>query len=491
MTRVLVLELLTGGGEIGFYAQRVKVPNFFGIMAHSVAVWCEELGAAVTYRPFTGRQQLPELIDGAWDVVFVSSWTRTAWVAYAIAAALRTRGVVTVLGGPHAHAHPSEAATWFDYVLGFTDRELVARVLGERSRGAGLQLAAPDHPVELPSLRRRAPFVRVALAEARFVRVVPLLASFGCPYGCDFCSDAAVPFRARELDAVVDDVATVAELFPGALAFWHDPTFGVRFEALLDALERGCGGRRVRFGAESTLSLLAPARVERLARAGFVALLPGIESFTGYADKQGTRGRTGMERVRIAAERVSAIVRAVPYVQVNLIAGIGGGSEAGELARAFVAAAPGAWPNVNLATAYGAMSPLARSLAVEGRVLPVPAPLLDQKTCTNVRAPGEDPGAAFREALALVEVASRPDVMLARLRVSGGLGPRVVHLARAYGREQRRRVRWYRRAVRLVDTDEGFRGFFAGDTARVPEVLVALTRERLGSWMRWIPPGLL
>lgn len=487
MTRVLVLELLTGGGERGWYAQRVKVPNFFGIMAQTVAVWCEELGADVTYRPFTGRQGLPELIRGEWDVVFVSSWTRTAWVAYALAAALAERGVVTVLGGPHAHAHPEEARARFDYVLGFTDRDVVAQVLAERTRGSGVRLAAAAHPAELPSLRRRAPFVRVALAEARLVRVVPLLASFGCPYTCNFCSDAAVPFRPRGLDAVTDDVVAVGELFPGALAFWHDPTFGVRFDELLDAIERAGSG--VRFGAESTLSLLTPARVARLARARFVAMLPGIESFGGYADKQGVRGLSGAERVRATAERVDALVRAVPYVQVNLIAGLGAGPEAEALAQAFVAAAPGAWPNVNLAIAYGEMSPLARELAAAGRVVPVPAPLLDQKTCSNVRA--DDPGAAFREALALVETATRPDVMIARLRASGGLRARVVHLARAYGREQRRRVRWYREAARLADTDRGFRGFFEGTTTRVPERLVALTRERLGDWARWLPPGLL
>ena len=39
----------------------------------------------------------------------------------------RSRGAVTVLGGPHARCYPEDARRYFDYVLGFTDRAIIGR----------------------------------------------------------------------------------------------------------------------------------------------------------------------------------------------------------------------------------------------------------------------------------------------------------------------------------------------------------------------------
>ena len=56
------------------------------------------------------------------DVVFIGAFTEAALLAYSLSNLFRSRGAVTVLGGPHARCYPEDARKYFDYVLGFTDQ---------------------------------------------------------------------------------------------------------------------------------------------------------------------------------------------------------------------------------------------------------------------------------------------------------------------------------------------------------------------------------
>ena len=56
-------------------------------------------------------------------MVFIGAFTEAAHTAYALSALCRSKGAITILGGPHARCYPEDAVRYFDYVLGFTDRE--------------------------------------------------------------------------------------------------------------------------------------------------------------------------------------------------------------------------------------------------------------------------------------------------------------------------------------------------------------------------------
>jgi hypothetical protein len=488
--RVLLLELLTDGPAVGWYTRNVKIPNFSGVMTQSVAVWCEDLGWRTELRTYTGREEPEELWAGEWDVVFVSAFTRAASTAYAISNFLRRQGVVTVLGGPHARAWPSDAARHFDYVLGLTDRDVVRRVLEERApaRGTGTWLEAAEQPRSLPSLRQRARFLDVALRKARLVRVVPILGSVGCPYTCDFCSDAEVPYRALPFDELAEDLRFAAEHYRGATVFWMDPSFGVRFDAYLDVVERTVPRGALRFGAETTLSLLSPRNVDRLARAGFVALLPGIESWSSYNEKSGLRRLTGSEKVEALAEKVNAILARIPYVQVNLIFGLDGEGEEEPFERTeeFVRRCPGVWPNLNLLTVFGDAAPGGRKMKEDGRMLPVPFALLDQKTCLNVRT-GVELSSFYRRLAGLSERLFGPAATLRRVASSPKWMARFLHAFRAFGAEERRRIRWYRALGRWLETDRSLRAFFEGDRSAAPAQLGRLASARMGEFHELLP----
>src|SRR3546814_7791971 len=88
------------------------------------------------------------------DVLFVGAFTRSAQTAYAVSNLSRRGGAVTVLGGPHARCYPQDAAKYFDYVLGFTDKRVIADLLSDVAphRPLGVQLGAARQPTEMPSL---------------------------------------------------------------------------------------------------------------------------------------------------------------------------------------------------------------------------------------------------------------------------------------------------------------------------------------------------
>lgn len=77
----------------------------------------------------------------------------------------RSKGAITVIGGPHARCFPEDASQYFDYVLGFTDPETLRDVLEDCSQHppVGMQIAASQQPRALPGVRERWQFIEPIL----------------------------------------------------------------------------------------------------------------------------------------------------------------------------------------------------------------------------------------------------------------------------------------------------------------------------------------
>ena len=272
---------------------RVMGANFVSIMPQVVATWCEQQEHDVTLVTYTGRENLIEQLPTQVDLVFISSFTEAALLSYALSNLFQSRGAVTVLGGPHARCYPQDAQKYFDYVLGLTDKALIDEITRDCSphRPLGVSLSAAHHPVELPRVRERWNFIEQTLRKAPLIKIVPLLSSLGCPYSCEFCIDSSVPFQPLNPEAMQEDLQFLLGRLKHPRVAWHDPNFGVRFDECMDAIEEVVPPGRIDFIAESTLSLLSETRVKRLARNGFKALLPGIESWF----ELGKKSRTGQD----------------------------------------------------------------------------------------------------------------------------------------------------------------------------------------------------
>src|SRR6059058_6371336 len=205
--RVGIVDLVTRGPTRALYA-RIMHANLASIMPQVVGVWCEAEGHDVTFVCYTGFEDLVRELPADVDLVFIGAFTEAALVAYELSNLFRSRGAVTVLGGPHARCYPEDARQYFDYVLGFTDQVVIREVLRDCSphRPIGLHLAAPRQPAHLPGVRERWKFIEPTLRKAPLIKIVPMLGSLGCPYTCAFCIDSVVPYQMLDLDGLRDDL---------------------------------------------------------------------------------------------------------------------------------------------------------------------------------------------------------------------------------------------------------------------------------------------
>src|SRR6266404_4905591 len=313
--RVTIIDVVSiGGNRRGF--GKLMNANLASLMPQVVAAWCEELGHIVRFVCYTTAGDLDRQMLQETDVLFVSAFTRAAQTAYAISNLARRQGAVTVLGGPHARCYPQDAARYFDYVLGVTDRSTLRDVLQDRSqhRPTGVHLGASQQPRTLPGVRERWQFIEPTLRKAPLLKMVPMVGSLGCPYTCAFCIDATVPYQPMDFEGLREDLRFLLTKFKRPLVAWHDPNFGVRFDDYLDMIEDAVLPGSIDFVAESSLSLLSEPHLKRLKRNSFKGVLPGIESWFALGDKSKTGALLGMAKVRQVSEHVNLILHYIPYI---------------------------------------------------------------------------------------------------------------------------------------------------------------------------------
>src|SRR5919201_6501316 len=249
--RVAVLDLLQKGPSRSLWSRAMQ-PNFASIMPQVIGVWCEQAGHEVTLVCYTGSEDLTRDLPDDPDILFIAAYTQNAHLAYALSHVYRQRGTVTALGGSHARCYPHDAARYFDYVLGFTDRATVEDVLRECAphRPEGVRLSAARQPSSLPGVRERWRFIEATLAKASAIKIVPMIGSLGCPYTCSFCIDSTVDYQPLGFEQLRDDLAFLLTRMKNPIVGWHDPNFGVRFDDYMEAVEEAVAARAMRQIAE-------------------------------------------------------------------------------------------------------------------------------------------------------------------------------------------------------------------------------------------------
>jgi len=489
--QITILDLAAKGPTRKLF-HRIMNANLASIMPQAIAVWCEALGHDVRFVCYTGAEDLTEELRHGTDVLFVGAFTRAAQTAYAISNLHRQRGAVTVLGGPHARCYPQDAAKYFDYVLGFTDKTIIGDLLRDPApqRPVGLQLGAGRQPAALPGLRERWKFIEPTLAKSPFFKIVPMIGSMGCPYTCSFCIDSVVPYQPLPFDQIRDDLRFLLGKVKRPRVGWHDPNFGVRFDDYMNVIEEVVPPRRIRFIAESSLSLLSEAHVKRLQSNGFDALLPGIESWYELGNKSKTGTAVGEAKVRQVAEHVNMVLRHVPYVQTNFVLGLDSdrGAEPFELTKKFLDLAPGAYPAFSLLTAYGQAAPLNLELQRAGRVLPFPFHFLDSTHAMNVRPLNYTWPEFYDHAVDLTRYALSGARVHRRFWSNRGIGTRVFNAMRAINLN---RVKYQAKIRSLLDKDLSIRGFMEGESVKLPWFYQRRVRASLGPFWEALPDGAL
>ena len=474
---------------------RVMHANFASIMPQAVAVWCQEEGHDVTYLCYTGLEDLAEELPSSVDLVFIGAFTEAAQMAYALSNQFRARGVVTVLGGPHARCYPQDAQKYFDYVLGFTDKVTIHEVLTDCSpnRPMGAHLSAAGQPQTVPGVRERWPFIEPTLRKAPFLKMVPMLSSLGCPYQCSFCIDSTVPFQPLDMTELKKDLVFLLTKFKQPLVAFHDPNFGVQFDNCMNAIEETVPEGSIDLIAESSLSLLSEAHLIRLKRNGFKALLPGIESWYQLGEKSRTGQLHGMGKVLEVSEHVNMILRYIPYIQTNFVLGLDmdQGEEPFELTKRFVDLAPGAFPGYSLLSAFGQAAPMNLDYQQAGRVIAFPFHFLNNNGAMNIEPKNYSWRGFYEHVIDLTRYSFSKRAILRRIPATQMFIPKWLNVVRAISSEGYGRIRYYSEILRRLNEDPQFRPFFERETTRIPDFYAEVVQKDLGPMWRWLPEGAL
>jgi hypothetical protein len=492
--RIGVIDLVTKAPTRALFA-RVMHANLVSIMPQVVATWCEEEGHDVTFVCYTGFENLLEELPENVDLVFIGAFSQAAQLSYALSNLFRSKGAVTVLGGPHARCYPQDAQKYFDYVLGFTDKPLIRDVLQDCSphRPTGVHLAASQQPMTLPGVRERWRFIEPTLRKAPLIKIVPMLGSLGCPYTCSFCIDATVPYQPLDFEVMKGDLRFLLQKFPRPRVGWHDPNFGVRFDDYMDAIEDAVPPNSIDFIAESSLSLLAEPHLKRLQRNGFKAILPGIESWYDLGNKSKSGALKGMDKVRQVADHVNMILRYIPYIQTNFVLGldVDEGREPFELTKRFIDMAPGAFPGYSLLSAFGQAAPLNLEYQSAGRVIPFPFHFLNNNHAMNVKPKNYSWPEFYDRVVDLTTYTFSWRAIYNRYQAIGDTIPRWMNVVRGVSSEGFGRIKYHKHVRHLLDADPQFRSYFEQGTAELPRFFVERLRSDLGGMWEWLPKGAL
>ena len=450
----------------------------------AISVWCRRMGHETFYRPYYGVGDPGRQLPADLDLVFISCYTQASALGYALAKKYRSEGIRTVIGGPHARSFPVDCLRFFDLVVKECDQNLIADILAGRFRPSSIISSARPFE-EVPLVEERMPELRASaflFGRWRYrSTTIPLLASVGCPYSCDFCVDWDNPYRQLSLDRLATDLRYLSTHLRGTLFGFHDPNFAVKFDQVLDVLESIPPEARSPYVMESSLSVLRGSRAERLRATRCVLAAPGIESWMDYSRKAGVGHRTGREKVDRLVEQFEHLHENVACLQANFMFGLDcdAGEEPVELTKEFISRAPFVWPTINIPVPF-AGTPLYEQYAASGRILwSMPfsfyyAPYL-VTTLKNY-----DPVTFYQKLIDLLEHATSPEILRRRLGGSESRAVKVVQWVRTAS--LRAAIKGYRQILDMLRTDSQFRAYHEGLTDVLPEFYHEQYERMLGRY---------
>ncbi len=485
-----IIDLIHRGPTNALYF-RLMNANLASIMPTVVATWCEDAGHDIHFISYTGFEKIEKELPGKVDLLFISAFTQAAPLAYSISALFRSKGTVTVLGGPHARCYPDDAINYFDYVLGFTSKELIMEILQnfKSNQELGEHLSATGQPTSLPSVVERWKFIEPTLKKAPLMKIVPMLGSVGCPYSCSFCIDSTVTYQMLDLETLKDDIRFLRTKFKKPMIGWHDPNFGFRFNEYMDAIETAAPHGSIQFIAESSLAILTENNLKRLKENGCVGMLPGIESWYELGNKSRASKKIGEERVRHVADHVKLVMNYIPYIQTNFVLGLDSdeGSEPFDLTKKFVDMVPATLPGYTLLTAFGEAAPINLEYMKENRVRPFPFHFLNNHMAMNVKPKNYEWIEFYDHVIDLTSYSFSWNAILKRLSHGKHVTDRWMNLVRAISSEGFGRIRYFKQIRKNLEVNRQFRDFFEGETDEVPEFYKNIVKKDLGDLYAWFP----
>ena len=462
--------------------------QFVSIMPQAVAVWCRGLGHRVFYATYYGQTDDPrELLPRELDVLFVTAYTQASALAYALAKVYRGETTLTVIGGPHAKSFPLDCLRFFDLVVKDCDEALIDDIL--RRRFDPPAIVTSGRPlVDMPSVEERMPEIVTAgfrRGRPTLTSIVPVLASVGCPYACDFCVDWNNRYIALPKERLQADLGYLSKNWPQLTIAYHDPNFGVRFDETMGIIETIPEGRHNPYMMESSLSILKESRLPRLESTNCIYVAPGVESWTDYSNKAGVGSKRGHDKLEQIVAQFGVLRRFVSGLQGNILFGTDGdrGAEPAELTKEFIRRLPFVWPTVNIPTPFGG-TPLCDAYLAEGRILKS-MPFAFYYTpylVTTLRH--YRPSEYYDRLIDIYAVMASNGMLASRLLSDSRPVIRFVYALRTFSIRQD--LAEFRRIRAMLDADSRFSAFHEGRSDVLPEFYHRRFEQRLGRYAELI-----
>lgn len=485
-----IIDLIYNKPSQSLY-RRFMYPNFMSIMPQVIGVWCREAGHKVQYSIYTGTQRIEKLLANDLDIVFISSFSYSAQLAYALSKYFQSKGITTVLGGPHARSYTEDACLYFDYVLGLTDKELLQDLLHNfvANNPRGTYLTAKSHPKSLPGVRERWEFIEQLHKLPLVFKAIPMIGSFGCPLHCDFCIEADIPYHSLDMDVIKEDFQFLIKKYKHPVVGWHDPNFGINFNALMDTFESAVPPGSIKFFAQCTLSSLSEPKVKRLKKNGFVMIAVGIESWFDYGIKAKMKFITGMDKVKRVAEQLNMVQQYIPLVQANIMYGFD--SQAGPdpftLTKRFINLAPGIYPAYALLTAFGKDTKYSSKNDIENRIIPFPFHMMLGLNNMNIIPKNYSWEEFYAHYIDLLRYSFSARVMYRRFKANPVRAARLFTLFLSLSEGGSGKIRHVSSILKNLRTKPDFRSFMNKETDQTPAFMIEQVRKDLEPIWEWLP----
>ena len=490
--RVGIIELLTDtrtSGWIDRAYSHVLTKQFASITPQAVAFWCRQLGHHVHYTTYYGQADPVRLLPDDLDVLFVSAYTRSSGLAYALARLFAGRRTLTVIGGPHAKAYPADCTRYFDVVVKECDKPLVEDILNDRFERPSV-VTSGQSLSDIPTVEERLPDIAASVfhwGRPTRATMIGLLSSVGCPYTCNFCTDWNTNYVTLGGERLEADLRFLSTHYPDTLVAYHDPNFGVRFDETMSVIERIPAGRRNRYIMESSLSILKPDRLRRLEETNCVFAAPGIESWGDYSNKAGVGAKQGQAKLEQVVSHFELLGRHVPGMQANFLFGLDGdrGAEPAELTRQFIRRSPRVWPTINIPTPLGG-TPLFDQMYRDGRILAaMPLALYFTMHYPVTTLKHYHPAEFYTHLIDIYDAIASAAMLARRLTVRIHPYLRLLNAVRTLS--SRADAREFRAVRRRLAEDPHLLSFHEGRSSTLPEFHHQRFESRMGDYAGLIP----
>ena len=224
----------------------------------------------------------PICYDIPCDLVGITGYTVHKSRMIEISGEFRSRGILTVAGGPYCSAHPEESQEFFDIVVAGEAEYIWPLILQDWENGSHKAFYKEKKTINV----QESPPPRWDLVDPNQYLCGMVQTSRGCPYDCEFCDVVSLfgrKTRYKAIPQVLNEIENLAnrgvpEIFFADDNFIGHPKYAKELLEQLILFNQNLK-KPIRFMTQVTLNCAADNRLlDLFKRANFFSLFVGIET---------------------------------------------------------------------------------------------------------------------------------------------------------------------------------------------------------------------